>query len=53
MSWFLQDPPDFEEHNAQVAAIWDSYHEGRPQRVPVSVHGSIRNLIQNPDLNQT
>ena len=53
MSWFLQDPPDFEKHNAEVAAVWNSYHEGRPYRVPVSVHGSIRNLIQNPYLNDT
>ena len=53
MSWFLQNPPDFEEHNAEVAAVWSPYHEGRPHRVPVSVRGSIRNLIQNPHLNTT
>jgi hypothetical protein len=53
MSWFLQNPPDFEAHNAEVAAVWRAYHEGRPYRVPVSVHGSIRNLIQNPALNRT
>lgn len=53
MSWFLSHPPDFGRHNAEVAAVWSSYHEGRPQRVPVSVNGSIRNLIQNPDLNTT
>ena len=51
MSWFLKDPPDFEKHNAEVDAVWRSYHEGRPHRVPVSVYGSVRNLIQNPDLN--
>jgi len=53
MSWFLRNPPDFEEHNAEVTAVWNSYHEGRPQRIPVLVHGSIRNLIQNPELNDT
>jgi len=53
MSWFLKNPPDFSRHNAEVAAVWQAYHGGRPQRVPVSVHGSIRNLIQNPDLNHT
>ena len=53
MSWFLEDPPDFRRHNEEVAAVWKAYHEGRPRRVPVSVHGSIRNLIQNPALNTT
>jgi hypothetical protein len=53
MSWFLRHPPDFEGHNAEVAAVWNAYRENRPYRVPVSVHGSIRNLIQNPALNQT
>ena len=53
MSWFLEDPPDYSEHNAEVAAVWDAYNAGCPRRVPVSVHGSIRNLIQNPALNST
>ena len=53
MAWFLEDPPDFEAHNAEVAAVWGAYHGGRPYRVPVSIHGSIRNLIQNPALNDT
>ena len=53
MSWFLQNPPDLEEHNAEVAAVWKAFHEGQPYRVPVSIHGSVRNLIQNPDLNRT
>ena len=53
MSWHLKDPPDFRRHNEEVAAVWKAYHEGRPRRVPVSVHGSIRNLIQNPGLNTT
>ncbi|MFA6110080.1 MAG: hypothetical protein WDA75_15035 [Candidatus Latescibacterota bacterium] len=53
MSWFLDDPPDFAAHNEEVARVWAAYHAGRPTRVPVSVYGSIRNLIQNPMLNQT
>ncbi len=53
MSWFLTDPPDFEEHNAEVRRVWEAYHQGRPYRVPVSIGGSIRNLIQNPALNTT
>jgi len=53
MSWFLQEQPDFDEHNAEVAAVWSAYREGRPHRVPVLIFGSIRNLIQNPDLNTT
>lgn len=42
-----------ERHNAEVAAVWRAYREGKPYRVPVSIHGSIRNLIQNPALNDT
>lgn len=53
MSWFLANPLNFEEHNAEVARVWKAYREGRPYRVPVSIHGSIRNLIQNPALNTT
>lgn len=53
MSWFLPNPPDFAEHNAEVAAVWEAYHAGRPYRVPVSIGGSIRNYLQNPDLNDT
>ena len=53
MSWLLKDPPDFSKHNAEVATLWGSYHKGQPKRVPISIRGSIRNLIQNPDLNTT
>ena len=51
--WYLQDPPDHARHNEEVAAVWQAFREGHPTRVPVSVHGSIRNLIQNPALNTT
>ncbi|MBM3499946.1 MAG: hypothetical protein FJX74_14905 [Armatimonadetes bacterium] len=53
MAWRLPDPPDFARHNEEVAAVWRAYHAGRPTRVPVSIHGSIRNLLQNPALNDT
>ena len=53
MAWFLKNPLDFQAHNADVAALWSDYHDGRPHRVPVRIVGSIRNLIQNPDLNDT
>ncbi len=53
MSWYLQDPPDFARHNEEVAAVWKAYYDGKPTRVPVSIHGSIRNLIQNSAINDT
>lgn len=53
MSFFLANPPDFQRHNAEVADVWDAYNQGRPTRVPVSIYGSIRNLIQNPAINDT
>ncbi|MBT4815336.1 MAG: hypothetical protein HN742_17610 [Lentisphaerae bacterium] len=53
MSWYLDKPIDFERHNADVRAVWAAFQAGRPTRVPVSVHGSIRNFIQNPVLNTT
>ena len=53
MAWFLESPPDFSRHNAEVAEVWEAYRQGCPRRVPVSIHGSVRNLIQNPDLNTT
>ncbi len=53
MSFFLDNPPDFQRHNAEVAEVWNAYKQGRPTRVPVSIYGSIRNLIQNPAINNT
>ena len=53
MSWFLKDPPDFSRHNAEVADVWRAYHARCPSRLPVSIYGSVRNLIQNPALNTT
>lgn len=53
MSFFLQNPPDFEKHNEEVARVWEAYRARRPYRVPVTITGSIRYFIQNPELNHT
>lgn len=53
MSFFLTAPPNFAAHNAEVKAVWEAYHAGRPYRVPVNLFGSIRNFLQNPALNDT
>ncbi|PIU93228.1 MAG: hypothetical protein COZ06_12085 [Armatimonadetes bacterium CG_4_10_14_3_um_filter_66_18] len=53
VSFHLTNPPDFEQHNEEVARVWKAYYEGNPYRVPVNIAGSIRNLIQNPALNDT
>jgi uroporphyrinogen-III decarboxylase len=49
--WDLENCPDFEEHNAEVERVWKAYHDGKPYRVPVTVYGSIRNLLLNPAMN--
>ena len=53
MSFYLSNPPDFAQHNEEVARVWKAHGQGKPYRVPVSIAGSIRNLIQNPELNHT
>jgi hypothetical protein len=53
MSYFLTPAPDFARHNAEVQSVWEAYRAGRPYRVPVTVTGSIRVYLQNPDLNDT
>lgn len=53
MGFRLAKPVDVEAHNEEVRRVWTAYRARRPYRVPVSVTGSIRNLIQNPDLNRT
>ena len=42
---------DFAAHNAEVAALWDAYGEGRPWRVPVIVGTSTRYFIFSRDAN--
>ena len=53
MSWYISTPIDFEKHNEEVTSVWKAYDEGKPYRVPVTVSGSIRNLLENPELNDT
>lgn len=53
MAYFLSVCPDFAAHNAEVEAVWKAYHAGQPYRIPVSISGSIRNFLQNPELNDT
>jgi len=52
MGFRLSHPVDFAVHNEQVRRVWDAYRAGLPCRVPVSVSGSITNLICNPELNR-
>ena len=53
MSSCLPEPPNFDEHNEEVSRVWKAYYEGKPYRVPVSITGSVRNYIQNPELNDS
>ncbi len=53
MSFYLRTPVDFERHNDEVRALWRDYKEGRHRRIPVMVAASIRNLLSNPEVNQT
>jgi uroporphyrinogen-III decarboxylase len=51
MSFFLTEPYDFDAHNDEVRRVWDAYHAGTPERVPVSIVGSITNYLLNSKLN--
>lgn len=53
MSSFLKRKIDYEQHNAEVKKVWDVYQQRKPYRVPVTAHGSIRNLFNNPEVNTT
>lgn len=53
MSFFLMRDIDFERHNEEVRGVWDAYDSRKPHRVPIVVSGSIRNLFENPELNNT
>jgi len=48
MAWQLSEPMDYARHNEEALRVWEAYEAGRPERVPVSVYGSIRVLLQNP-----
>jgi len=53
MSWYLTKPIDFKRHNEENKLVWRAYRQGKPYRVPVIVSGSIRNLFENLELNNT
>jgi len=53
MSWYLTKPKDFKRHNEENELVWRAYHLGKPYRIPVIISGSIRNLFENPQLNNT
>ena len=51
MAFHLDHPVDYPAHNAECRRVWAAYHDRKPCRVPVSVSGSITNLLCNPELN--
>lgn len=51
MGSFLKQPIDYERHNEEVRQVWDSFHAGKPIRVPMVTPGSITNYFHNPELN--
>ena len=53
MGFYLSDKVDFKKHNEAVRQLWKDYAERRHTRIPVSVGGSIRNLLSNPEVNTT
>jgi len=53
VSFFLHRPVDAAKHNDEVESAWQAYREGRPYRVPITVSGSISNLLCNPAINTT
>jgi len=53
MSFYLAHPIEFEAHNAEVQRVWQAYRDRKPYRVPVSIVGSITNLLCNPEINTT
>lgn len=42
---------DFEAHNAHVRQVWKAFHDGKPNRVPMTLGISSRFTILNPDAN--
>lgn len=53
MGFFLKRTIDFARHNDEVRRVWEAYEARRPYRTPVTVGGSIRNLFENPAVNDT
>jgi len=53
MSFFLKHPVDAARHNDEVERVWQAYRDGKPYRAPVTLSGSISNLLCNPAINTT
>jgi len=53
MKSFLTRKLDFSRHNEECRQVWDAFNKRKPFRVPVTVAGSIRNLFNNPEINNT
>ena len=53
MSYYLKQKIDFERHNEDVTKLAAACRKREQERVPVSIGGSIRNLLSNPDVNDT
>jgi len=53
MSFYMNDKVDFEKHNIEVIKLMKDFNELKHERVPVTIGGSIRNLISNPEINKT
>ena len=53
MGFYLTEKVDFKRHNEEVRRLWEDYAERRHRRIPVTVVGSIRNLLSNPTVNTT
>jgi hypothetical protein len=42
---------DFTHHNEEVNQVWQSYREGKPTRVPMTLCTEMRWYLLDPDLN--
>lgn len=51
MGSYLKQPIDYARHNEEVRAVMESFHAGKPIRVPMLLAGSITNYFHNPELN--
>lgn len=47
----MQKITDFAKHNAEVKALWEAYHAGKPTRVPLIFGINVRILLLDPSLN--
>ncbi|MGC8863003.1 MAG: uroporphyrinogen decarboxylase family protein, partial [Armatimonadota bacterium] len=50
MAYYLNNI-DFDKHNEEVRAVWETYHARKPFRVPVILGVNPRIVLLNPALN--